>query len=128
MKKYFKIILPFLIVSSLCSCGTNNVNNNIKNAIDKTNNYLNNNEIDNNMFSYYLQDILPSSLVYSLDDNSYLIHYKNKSFVYQNNKLEEKATKVSIMLIIMRKLSLFLMVLWSIPKDFQKQMMVVMLV
>ena len=105
MKKYFKIILPFLIVSSLCSCGTNNVNNNIKNAIDKTNNYLNNNEIDNNMFSYYLQDILPSSLVYSLDDNIYLIN-----------------------LIIMRKLSLFLMVLWSIPKDFQKQMMVVMLV
>lgn len=93
MKKYFKIILPFLIVSSLCSCGTNNVNNNIKNAIDKTNNYLNNNEIDNNMFSYYLQDILPSSLVYSLDDNSYLIHYKNKSFVYQNNKLEEKSNQ-----------------------------------
>ena len=48
MKKYFKIILPFLIVSSLCSCGTNNVNNNIKNAIDKTNNYLNNNNINNN--------------------------------------------------------------------------------
>ena len=61
----------------------------VDNAINKTNDYINEKMIDNNLFSNVLQSKLDGSLTYSVDYANTLIIYKNSYYSYKNNSLNK---------------------------------------
>ena len=62
-------------------------NNEVLDFVKKTNEYLEEKEIDNNLFGAILEEKLDNSLVYNIDDNKYLINYNDINYLYENDKL-----------------------------------------
>lgn len=60
----------------------------VNGAIAETNQYLQEQEVSKNYFGCVLQEKLDSSLVYNIDVDEFLIIYKNKWFIYKNNKVD----------------------------------------
>lgn len=65
-------------------------------AINESNTYISQKEFETSTFSNVLQSKLKDSLVYNTNENEYTIVYKNKCFVYKDNKLKKTKPEFAI--------------------------------
>ena len=94
--KINKVLILGAIILTLASC-KNDIDksnsktdlNKIEDKIAETNSYLTNQNLNINLFGSILQSKLKNSLVYSVNNNQYLINYNSLYYSYDLNKIEE---------------------------------------
>lgn len=89
------IFILILIITTIAVIYNNNEKV-IKEAIGQTKQFITEKEFSDSTFPFVLQTNLNDSLVYNTNENEYTIIYKNKTYVYKNNKLKKSKLNYTI--------------------------------